>query len=148
MNDQGRKNGRDGRALNFLGGPLLGGLVGAGIALLNAPQSGEETREQIERTALEARGKAKQAVDDTRRQIKEAGDDASQRAADAAAQAQATAEEAERRLAKAAEEAKQAAQNLTERWLDIARGRRWQGASPLQSGSPSGDSKCHIEIRE
>ncbi len=37
---------------------FLGGLVGAGIALLTAPKSGQETREQIRRLAEEAKQKA------------------------------------------------------------------------------------------
>jgi len=36
---------------NFFAGFLLGGIVGAGIALLFAPASGQETREQIARRA-------------------------------------------------------------------------------------------------
>lgn len=35
------------RGFGFLGGFLLGGIVGAAIALLLAPMSGEETRDQI-----------------------------------------------------------------------------------------------------
>ena len=43
---------------------FLGGLVGAGIALLTAPKSGQETREQIKRLADEARQKADVYVED------------------------------------------------------------------------------------
>lgn len=46
------------RGFGFLGGLLLGGIVGAAIALLMAPASGEETRDQIrsEGVALKRRG--------------------------------------------------------------------------------------------
>lgn len=37
---------------------LLGGIVGAGIALMVAPKSGQETREQIKKLADEAKQKA------------------------------------------------------------------------------------------
>ncbi len=37
---------------------LLGGMVGAGVALLMAPQSGAETRRRIREMADEAKGKA------------------------------------------------------------------------------------------
>lgn len=37
---------------------FIGGFVGAGIALLVAPKSGEETRKQIKEFAEEAKGKA------------------------------------------------------------------------------------------
>jgi gas vesicle protein len=47
---------------------FLGGLVGAGVALLVAPQSGKETREHIRGLADTAKGKA----DDYYDQVKEA----------------------------------------------------------------------------
>jgi gas vesicle protein len=43
---------------------FLGGLVGAGIALLTAPKSGQETREQIKRLADEAKQKADVYIED------------------------------------------------------------------------------------
>ena len=43
----------------FLAGFLVGGLAGAGVAFLLAPQSGEETREHIRRRAVEARGQSR-----------------------------------------------------------------------------------------
>jgi gas vesicle protein len=36
------------RTTNFLSGALLGGLIGAGIAMLLAPASGEELRDQMQ----------------------------------------------------------------------------------------------------
>lgn len=47
---------------------LLGALIGAGIALLYAPRSGRETREQIRRGAQ----RLKVAAEDTVRQVQEA----------------------------------------------------------------------------
>lgn len=46
------------KSLGFIGGFVLGGFVGAAIALLMAPASGEETRHQIrsEGVALKHRG--------------------------------------------------------------------------------------------
>jgi|YelNatPaOPRAMG01_1025707.scaffolds.fasta_scaffold119483_1 gas vesicle protein len=45
----------------FAGGFILGGLIGAGIALIFAPKSGKETREDIKRQIdkLVSAGKAK-----------------------------------------------------------------------------------------
>jgi len=69
---------RDSGFAEFVAGFVIGGLAGAAIALLLAPQSGEETRQlirdrsivirdQVEQTATEAREKAEalagQAVD-------------------------------------------------------------------------------------
>ncbi|MBN1618614.1 YtxH domain-containing protein [Candidatus Dojkabacteria bacterium] len=42
----------DNRASNifsFLGGAMIGGVIGAGVALLFAPQSGKETRELLKK---------------------------------------------------------------------------------------------------
>ena len=66
----------------FFAGLVIGGLVGAGIALLMAPQSGEETRAQIRdagveikdratETMAEAREKAEAITADSRRRAEE-----------------------------------------------------------------------------
>ena len=51
----------------YSAGPLvfsffLGGLIGAGVALLLAPSSGKETREKIKEFAGEAKGKAEGVI--------------------------------------------------------------------------------------
>ena len=71
---------------SFLVGLLLGGLTGAVAMLLLAPQSGKETRDQIQQQGIElrdqtvksvegavtqARGKARQITDDVREQAGE-----------------------------------------------------------------------------
>lgn len=43
---------------SFLAGALLGGIIGAGAALLLAPQSGEKTRKQLKGKADEVKLKA------------------------------------------------------------------------------------------
>lgn len=43
---------------------VAGGIVGAGIALLLAPQSGQRTRRDIVRRAKKVRSRAEEAVDD------------------------------------------------------------------------------------
>jgi len=50
----------------FLAGFMIGGLIGAGVALLMAPQSGEETRELIRERSIELKGRAEEAADDFR----------------------------------------------------------------------------------
>ena len=55
----------------FLVGFVVGGVVGSVIGVLLAPQSGEETREQIAKTTKDALNKASYAV----KEIQEKTDD-------------------------------------------------------------------------
>ena len=48
---------------------LLGGLVGAGFALLLAPQSGRETRQKIRELSGEAKEKAVEYVEDIKGKV-------------------------------------------------------------------------------
>src|SRR4030042_1300729 len=88
----------------FITGFFVGGLIGAVIALLYAPQSGEETRtvireksielkdravetaeeaqDRAEKSLEEARFRAEKALDDTRAYTEELAQIAKQRAAD------------------------------------------------------------------
>ena len=47
---------------SFVAGFLLGGLIGAGAALLLAPQSGEETREMLRERGIELKSRAEEAA--------------------------------------------------------------------------------------
>jgi gas vesicle protein len=51
-------------------GLLIGGLAGAGAALLLAPQSGKETREQIQQKTIELRDRTAETVEDAVTQVK------------------------------------------------------------------------------
>ena len=57
------------RPANFLTGMLLGGVAGAVTALLFAPQSGEETRQQIQQKAAELRDQTTATVENTVAQV-------------------------------------------------------------------------------
>src|SRR5689334_11086112 len=59
-----------------VGSFLIGLAVGAGIALLLAPQSGEETRAEIARRARDARDRARDFADDVQDQVSEKFNDA------------------------------------------------------------------------
>ena len=50
---------------------LVGGIVGAGVALLTAPQSGKETREKISEMAGEAKDKIRAVADDAKDRIQD-----------------------------------------------------------------------------
>ena len=52
--------------LSFLAGVICGALVGAGVALLLAPESGEELRADVAKRWEDALAEAKQAMEDTR----------------------------------------------------------------------------------
>lgn len=49
---------------DFVAGFILGGLLGTALALLFAPRSGEETRQQLTSSAEQLRGRARERADD------------------------------------------------------------------------------------
>jgi len=51
-------------ALNFFVGVLVGGVIGAAVALLVAPQSGKRTRRQLMKAASTARDSAGERWED------------------------------------------------------------------------------------
>jgi gas vesicle protein len=64
----------------FFAGLIVGGLVGAAVALLLAPQSGEETRTLIHDKGIELKDRAVEYGQDTRARAVTALDDARARA--------------------------------------------------------------------
>jgi gas vesicle protein len=78
---------------SFLTGFIIGGLVGAAVALIMAPQSGEETRAQIRQRSIEIRDQASTYGEDARRRAEEAAAAARNRAEKLAAEARAKGEE-------------------------------------------------------
>ena len=57
---------RNGSGLGFASGLIIGGLIGAVVAIVLAPQSGEETRDLIRGKAHEFKGKAMDLASDLR----------------------------------------------------------------------------------
>lgn len=57
-------------AKGFLIGMLVGGIVGAGAALLFAPMEGTETRRKIAETSKSAKDKVVQAADTVKKRVK------------------------------------------------------------------------------
>ena len=57
------------RVKPVLGGLLLGGLIGAGTALLFAPQAGEQTRAAIQNKTMELRDRTTEGVKDAVSQV-------------------------------------------------------------------------------
>ena len=56
--------------LSVLGGVLIGALAGAATALLLAPQSGKDTRKQIQEKGIELRDRTTEMVDDTMAKVR------------------------------------------------------------------------------
>ena len=67
---------QDVNAMNFVAGFLLGAIVGAGIALLTAPNAGNRTRRVIRRVAGELKDSATDQLDDFAEDVKARVDDA------------------------------------------------------------------------
>jgi len=61
---------RKSNALGVLVGMLVGGLTGAVTMLLVAPQSGKETRRQIQEKGIELRDRTTEIVDDVVTQVR------------------------------------------------------------------------------
>jgi gas vesicle protein len=59
-----------GSAVPVVAGLVIGGLAGAGAALLLAPQSGKETRAQIQQKTMELRDRTSETVEDVVGQVK------------------------------------------------------------------------------
>jgi gas vesicle protein len=64
--------GGNGRARTFAAGLILGALVGAGLALLLAPQSGADTRRDLARRARRLADDARDRYEEARHQIRRA----------------------------------------------------------------------------
>ena len=56
--------------LNIMVGVLVGGLIGAVTMLLLAPQSGKDTRMQIQKKGIELRDRTTEIVEDTMSQVR------------------------------------------------------------------------------
>ncbi len=67
---------QDANAMNFVSGFLLGAIVGAGIALLAAPDAGNRTRRKIRRVAGGLKDSATDQLDDFAEDVKARVDDA------------------------------------------------------------------------
>lgn len=58
------------QVLNFMSGLLLGAAIGAGVALLTAPQPGRRTRKRLRRAAVDFRDSAGDRLDELADEVK------------------------------------------------------------------------------
>jgi len=64
------------RVTNFISGLVLGAIIGAGVAMLTAPQSGRRTRRRIRKTATSIRDNAGDRWEELADDVKVKVDDA------------------------------------------------------------------------
>jgi gas vesicle protein len=88
----------------FFAGLIIGGLIGAGVALLFAPQSGEETRSQIRSASLDAKDRATETLAEARQKAEAITADARRRGEELMAEARKAADEITVEAKKRAEE--------------------------------------------
>jgi gas vesicle protein len=94
---------------DFVTGFLMGALVGGAIAILKAPQSGEETRAQLRTKSAELRDTAEQRMDEALTTVRSAAQDVSHRTEELRVQSQTVMDETQKQWAKATEEIKSTA---------------------------------------
>ena len=95
---------------SFVTGFMVGGLIGAAVALLLAPQSGEETREMIRDKGVELRDQVETTASDARVRAEEIAQDARSRATDMQARGQVVLEQQKSRIEEAMQAGREAAQ--------------------------------------
>jgi len=82
MMNENQESKRHNNILDVLVGMLIGGLAGAVTMLLVAPQSGKETRAQIQKMGIELRDQTTKLVEDTLAGGREKAKELSQRGQD------------------------------------------------------------------
>jgi gas vesicle protein len=65
----------EGKGAEFLAGVIIGGLIGAAVGLLMAPQPGEETREQLREKGIELRERVVELSEEARKKAGELGEE-------------------------------------------------------------------------
>lgn len=112
--------------LEFFAGFVIGGLVGAAVALILAPQSGEETRAQIKEKSIELKTRAGELAVEARQRAEELSEEARQKAEELSSETRKRIEEiiadARVRIEEAIEEGKKVATKKKEALLAKAQG--------------------------
>lgn len=112
--------------LEFFAGFVIGGLVGAAVALILAPQSGEETRAQLREKGIELKARAGKLAVEARQRAEELSEEARQKAEELSTETRRRIEEiiadAKVRIEEAIKEGKKAATKKKEELLAKAKG--------------------------
>ncbi|MDE3003238.1 MAG: YtxH domain-containing protein [Gemmatimonadota bacterium] len=64
------KSAEERQAVSFVSGLLLGAVIGAGVAILTAPQPGRKTRRRIRKVARRAKSQTTNRLDDLAMELK------------------------------------------------------------------------------
>jgi gas vesicle protein len=64
------ESGDERQALSFVSGLVLGAVIGAGVAILTAPQPGRKTRKRIRKVARRAQGQTASRLDELATELK------------------------------------------------------------------------------
>jgi gas vesicle protein len=115
VNENHKSNNGNSNGFGVLAGLLIGGLAGAITMLLIAPQSGEETRSQIQKKGIELRDRTAEILENTMTQARSDGNKFAltgrQKAEELLHQGQSLVVEQLDRVAEAAQAGKKAIQN-------------------------------------
>jgi gas vesicle protein len=111
----------------FLAGFIVGGVVGAAVALLYAPQSGEETRTIIKEKSIELKDKAMESAEEARLRAEKALEDARARAEKAL-------EETKIRADELAQLTRQRAIEIQQRGQDVFADQKTKIESAIETG--------------
>jgi gas vesicle protein len=112
---------------SFLSGLIIGGLIGAAVALLLAPQSGEETRVLIRDKSIELKDRAVETAEEARVRAEAAAAEARARADELAHEARIKAEELKQRGQHFVEEQKDKASDILESGKEPTKRKRSAG---------------------
>ncbi|HEX9616049.1 MAG TPA: YtxH domain-containing protein [Anaerolineales bacterium] len=114
----------DGDFGTFFVGFLIGGLAGAAVALLLAPQSGEETRTIIRDKSIELKDRAMESAEEARMRAEEVAEEARHRAEVLAQQARTRAEEIQQKGKQVIDEQKHRIESAVEAGKKAAKEKR------------------------
>ena len=99
-------------AAGALAGLVVGGLIGAAIMMIYAPQSGAKTRKMLRKKAMALRNQASETAEDARERAEEALDAAVERAREASDELRDRAEKLQKRGQKTIDEQKERVADL------------------------------------
>ncbi len=109
------------KGVKIIGAFLLGGMVGAGLALLLAPQSGKRTREDIGRIATKAKRRAEDVAENAAHRARTVMNDVGELLSDVVGHGKDLTEDLKKKLLGATEEGQKSFEEQKTKILKMAR---------------------------